>query len=677
MCNFFQNIIFWRSNYRDRYCISGVAIENLTITPNFWIAEQNVLQEFDISWDRGSDVVLTVQYGDGLSYTWAWDEQNHTVSYRRKVVTVTHNYTTLANVTLIAITSNQVGTSETTADVVIQPNLGYYLGMTLVYVPGPTPLDVVFSFDILPSVSSPIPILFWCNISYDDPQSANPSVLVYGMIDDSPFTTGHTFKTDRPQSNPTALCFNHISSTTLLDVVVLREAITFLEINAEKLAWETDEMVALNVTMKTGSHAKFTIVYGDGSEENRTHPNRISNSEPMSFQHVYTSPNNYTVFVKAYNEFFQDTANISLILQNRVQGITLDSSSNVAYPPGTFTVVLEPSSVLPIPTDVWISAVLLNSVVISNVYSEALSTGQVYHETVTVSRDYCGENHNLSILCYNLASQQTIQTQISVYEVITGLQITPIPRTTLPNETWALEIIISTGSSVSYFIDFDDGDTQAVIHQSLFASDHKVTLYKNYTYVDNFTVTVTASNPVSSESGTFLYLWSCYPPNITIPDELLNQEEPKEVYKSRLFQFEPELYIVCIDTQVVVYHWTVLDYYSHSVLPFESRQENFTLPERRLAYGRYIVRLNASMYQKENTTSVADFFIEIIPTPLEAYIVGGPDSGIVFGRTASIDGWQESLDLDEDPGNQRNGLIYRYISNCSFTLAVPINNECV
>lgn len=631
------------------------------ITPGFSVAEQNVSHNFTISWDEGTDVVITMAYGDGNSFVWAWDEQNHTLSYRYKVITLGHSYLTLANVTVTVTASNQVGSHVTTAEVAVEPNLAAYIGMTLFYTPGPTDLDVDFSFGLLPSVTSPFPILIWCNMSYDDPSSATTNTAEFGVIDDTPFITSHIYETDRSQSNPSAVCFNHISSTTFSDVVILRENITSLNITAERIAWMTvDEMVLFNVTMATGSHANFYVQYDDGTEENATHPNRISHSEPMNFEHLYQTPANYTITVTAYNEYFQDTTSHVFILQNKVQGITVASIPPVAFPPGLFTMSLDSSGAVRIPTDVWINATLSGRMVLGDTYSEALSAGAVQSNTITVDRSFCGENLELTILCHNLASEQVVQTTLSIYETITGLSITPVPKTSLPNETWALHITVATGSFVTYTVDFDDGDQRTVVHELLFASDQLIILFKNYTYVDNYTVTVTATNPVSSQTTSFLHEWSCYPPNITIAEEFLDEVNPPQVYKAKPFQLEPELYLVCIDTQVVLYHWTVLDYNSRSLLPFESHEEIFYLPPRTLHYGKYIIRLNTSMLNEANTIAIVETFIEVIRTPLVASIVGGAETGIVFGHTAFIDGFKDSFDLDEEPVNQRNGLTYRY-----------------
>ena len=80
---------------------------------------------------------------------------------------------------------------------------------------------------------------------------------------------------------------------------------------------------------------------------------------------------------------------------------------------------------------------------------------------------------------------------------------------------------------------------------------------------------------------------------------------------------------------------------------------------RALHYGKYIVRLNASMNNEVNTTSITDAFLEITKTPLVVSIVGGKETGTVFGRSVTIDGNAESLDVDEFPNDQRRGLSYR------------------
>ena len=122
--------------------------ENLTVVPATVFAEQNANQNFGLAWDKGSDVIITIEYGDGETLRWAWDEQNHTLSYKKKSITLSHNYTILANRTLKVTATNQAGTVKTTAQIVVEPNLQKYVNYSSVYVPGPTPLQVQFGFKL-------------------------------------------------------------------------------------------------------------------------------------------------------------------------------------------------------------------------------------------------------------------------------------------------------------------------------------------------------------------------------------------------------------------------------------------------------------------------------------------------------------------------------------------------
>ena len=640
----------------------GVKVENLTVIPPTVFAEQSNAKTFLLSWEKGSDVIITIDYGDGQSLRWAWDEQNHTLSYRKKNVTLNHSYTVLANYTLKVSATNQAGTVNVTATIVVEPNLQTFINYTSKYIPGPTPLDMQFQFSLLPTVTSPIPVIFWCNFTYDDPSNTKTQNLTYCEVNGVSCVSPYTYVTDRPFSVPHILCYNHISSVPFNDNITLRQNITELKISSEQLGWKTlEDAASFKITMSRGSHITLDVDFGDGQTNTTGYPYRVAGNTSTSFSHVYNTPNNYTVRVKAYNEYYQNDTTYVLIIQNKVQGITIRHIPPIAYPPGTFSLSLVPDTSLPIPTNMWFNATLTGISILQESYANSITSGSTHSETVNVGRSNVGENQDIIVTGYNLASKMNFTTSVSVYEVITGISLTPEPKTTLPNETWSLHIAVATGSSINFTVDFGDGDVQMVQHDKLFGTDLVTIVNKTYTYVGNFTVRVTASNPVSSKTASFIHEWSCYPPNITLPSEVLDEANPRKVFKSLPYKIEPQLHLVCIDTQTVLFQWTVLDYATKNAHTYSTQDKIFNLTARALHYGKYIVRLNASMLNEVNTTSIEDSYVEIVKTPLVASIKGGKESGTVFGRTANINGIIYSLDLDEFPVDQKRGLLFRYV----------------
>ena len=241
----------------------GVKVENLTLLPSTIFAEQNVLQNFTMSWDKGSDLIVTVQYGDGQTLNWAWDKQSHTLSYRHKSVTLSHKYATLSNVTLTVTAKNKAGQSTAAAKVVVEPNMKQFVAYKSKYTPGPTPLKVQFDFSLTAGQTSPIPVIFWCNFTYDDPKNTVKTSNIYGEIKGAgSFLTPYTYVTDRLFALPECVCYNHVSSVPFNDNITLRENITGLEITSPRKAWITNhESVIVMVKMKTGSQVKQTVYY--------------------------------------------------------------------------------------------------------------------------------------------------------------------------------------------------------------------------------------------------------------------------------------------------------------------------------------------------------------------------------------------------------------------------------
>ena len=472
-----------------------MAVEDLYFAANPQFIMEGGATTLTVNWTRGTDIIYTTTFGDSSPiYTWNWLTEGHVTHYGALETTVSHTYTTMGNYTGTLSIGNAVGSQDVDRDVVVEANLEDYLTLQVASSPRATPMEATLSLNL--TQAAPVPILVWCDVTYGDGTNGS----LYGAITtNGDVQFSHTYTLDVPDVTTTVTCGNHVSSYVLSTLVILQTPIIGLQVSKDQVAVSTGIPANFTLTMTNGSHAEFTSLYGDGSEEDTAHTNRLSHLSPHKLSHIYTSPGNYSVNITAWNTHFNATNDIeNVIVQNPLHALSLTGPSVVQVPPGTATFDLNPAdNTLPQPTDVFCTWYLSKSQPISE-YSPEVADNLAVSRSHTFTRADCGVDRYVNVTCYNMVSEETAVWNLTVQEEIRDLVVVGNPPHGAPGQMLDISVSLSNGSDVGYTIDYGDTNSDNAQHPNLFASSTPMEFTHTYNAIGNYSLDVTAANIISN-----------------------------------------------------------------------------------------------------------------------------------------------------------------------------------
>ena len=481
---------------------SGLPAEGVSLRANTENLLQNNSVGFTVSWERGTDIRYTLYFNDSTEYEWDFVSGGHTTNYSQLVTYISHNYSLVENVTIDLIIGNEVGHIHRSLLVNVEPPLSSVLSIFTFYTPLHVPTPVSFVIE-LPSAVSKYYIILWCDFNFGDPLDNFKSVFI--KLHDTPICVNHTYIAEMSHTFAEVVCYNHVSNTTWSSQIVLHENITEMKIVPDTMVGRTHEELQFNISVLTGSIIVFTVNYGDGSPKATfTHHNVYSYEENFIIYHTFNTDEAFLLLVYAENMFFNTTTKLWYVLQHKVQGFSLTGPTHVAFPPGREDYMLYYTETVPNPTDVTCNWTV-SDVVQYSAYSSAISTGHDYTYHVIYTRDQLGINNTLSVCCYNLASEYNLNISYSMYEVIRNITAEFYPRHIERDQWGILNISLTRGSEVNFAIDYGDGYIADLKHSNPLAYAEAFLVNKTYNTIGNFSISVTAYNPVGQAKTDLTY----------------------------------------------------------------------------------------------------------------------------------------------------------------------------
>ena len=453
---------------------------------------------FNISWVIATDINIDITYGDGGTYHWNWLDSDHVTSYGEHNVTTDYVFAHHGNYSVTCTLSNDVGEVSNDTVVAVEPYLNVSAKIYVFSSPRPSPALVQFAVEHMDANSSAA--IVWCHVVYGD---GSDNGTLFGVIsENAPLLFDHLYTTEEPDVTSEITCYNHYSSISKSQLVILRADFRGLNlsVNSDLPAFPIDTDVPLKVEMTNGSHAQFRVDMGNDVIENYTHPNRLSYEEMFTFVHSFPTHGNYTLEVYVWNEHFNATTNTTLIVQNPVHTLTTSGPTHVAYPPGFAAFVAEPEdATLPTPDEVFCERQMAAGVT-DLVYDTFIGDNLASNFDFTYGLDHVtGSQIQVNVTCYNLVSRQTASWKVEVHEVIGGLAAILDPPYVGRGEEFILRLSLTNGSTVTYDVDWGDSSPLANgVHPHLFANDSLYAFSHVFSTVGNFTLTITPWNAISN-----------------------------------------------------------------------------------------------------------------------------------------------------------------------------------
>ena len=453
----------------------------------------------------GTDIIYTVQFDDGVTYRWQWDEEHHNESYRELTTTFTYMFPAIRNHTITLDISNAVSTESYELLVSIEPNLETFVDILDIYKPKAVPLDVLFlvnrtSVEVLP------PSVIWCDIKFDTHQNS--------AIDDTAFTAVttdidlrylHVYTSDRQSAFPHIRCYNHISEKSYSTMIKLQEDfIAVLTSSANNnSAVKANEPVEIYLDMSEGSHASIELNWDEGTiDELNTHSSALTYPDTLTFYHTYTIPRSYLITCEMDNFHFHKTIRLPnyLLVQNTLRELDISYIENVVVNStgiGDQFITLQQNPAHEVPTNVsclW----NISSDNIVDEFSYELSNGEVYSKPVRFYRSNVKLDHSFNVTCYNLVSELKIQITMNILEEVSGVNLTLPDIFVKVDENVILILEVSSGSHVKYTIDTGYSTPMHVSHPQLFGNSAPSMVTFSYPALGNYTPSVEAYNLISS-----------------------------------------------------------------------------------------------------------------------------------------------------------------------------------
>ncbi|XP_038048999.1 polycystin-1-like [Patiria miniata] len=391
---------------------------------------ENVDLEFGFT--AGSDIVFEVDFGDG----------SHETHQLINSSTIYHKYNSSGEYIITVRAHNDFGDQVRQLSVrIINPINGLRMDTSGNDMVTGEPVQFVFYLE----KGAVIPQTVHCSVDYGDGSDIDSwdSVLSDGNI-----TIEHTYSTSgshQVQAN----CSNEVSQVDLTVNVTLYTHTAGCIVNVSTVVAATNATVQYLTTVGDGSDINLLIQFGDGTNMS-THIDTVGF---MVFEHVYHHAGSYTAHLKASNPISDCEASggpvtIQVPIRTDSYNLTIiPSTIDVANQTTVFAITLMDE--MPLPTNVTASWTFGDGNSSSQILllGRKLNVSHIFEET--------GE-YEVSVHLSNMVSELDLNDTVVVLERIDDVDYN-ISTAAAVGDNLTLSILASSGTSLSYNIDFGDG----------------------------------------------------------------------------------------------------------------------------------------------------------------------------------------------------------------------------
>ena len=655
--------------------------ENITemkIVPNMLVGLTHEELLFNLSVVTGSDIVFTVDYGDGSPKT---TFTHHNVYSYEEPFIIYHTFNTDETFLLSVYAENMFFNTTTMLWYVLQHKVqGFSLtGPTHVaFPPGEGDYMLYYTENV------PNPTEVTCNWTVSDIRQY--SVYSNEISNGQDYTYHVIYSRDELGINNTlsVCCYNLASEYNLNISYSMYEVIENITVEFYPRHLERGQWGTLNISLIRGSEVDFSIGYGDGSITNLKHPNPIAYAEPFLVNKTYNTIGNFSISVTAYNHVGQAKTSLTydIVVQNAIEHLAYHCTNHTVWPPGSVMCeigVITPQQILHNVHCDW----NCGGSVYLYTYVDTLDQFEPYDLHFNTSREHLG-NTSVLVNCYNLVSNLSFTMTIAVeLDAIILEDLKSNGSVFLTNATSFILTIQRYGSQSCFHWDMGDG-IGVFVYRTIECLSHaeemllpfqltfpgQLVLLHNYTY-QNYgvhDVSVHAFNHVSNDTlfTTSVVLdWLCFAPNITMPNITTDQSVPYQHKRCEKYTISPSFDIYCWKTHEINITWHIfrLDINGNQAsIPTSNQKGIFNITDRELEYGMYDVQISASMGAVSNTTAVAHSYIEIIKCPLFASMTGDMVIQVKENTSYLINAMDVSYDPDVELFD-KTGMEFTWICN--------------
>ena len=483
----------------------------LEFTSNLTFFKVGTTVTFTTKWESGTDVNFTITYEEGAFSEWNWLKAGHTQSYLTNIVQHQRAFNACGVYDVLLHAWNEAGHNYSTQVVSVDPDLQTALHVDVIYTPGPTPTSVNISMQV---VGQSCDVMALCNISYGDGNISQTTVRTYG----GHFSFIYVYTVELIHVLLSMSCYNSFSVIAFSKWIILQENISNVDVLPYTYYINSAIPADFNISVLNGSHVEFIMDFQDGTGDIMfTHPSKYSSNVPMKISHHYMNSGTFQIQVLAKNFYSNSTytSSYSVVVQHPVTNLTLIAPDLLAYPPSELTVTIDPAKMSRAPTNpectCYVDDKFMNAVGASNL--ELLLQQDVSFQ---LTRSMCGKNLTVNITCFNLVSVQYLYHNMQLEESITHVSASPNESSILTHSYATFQTSVQNGSNVMYEVEFQPGNKVTQPNSAVVANGSQVTWYHMYETAGNYTVNITASNEVSSNTTFVIFIVQERVVNLTV-----------------------------------------------------------------------------------------------------------------------------------------------------------------
>ena len=434
----------------------------------------------------------------------------HIESYASLTTDVSHNFTEIGEYHIELTIYNELSSQSLSADIVIEPDLENYVAFgEAIYTPSAVPLDVAFPLVYInQSLNTPIHIN--CTVVYEQLRNNNGSsndsssdsiMLSIAMTYD--YLLNHTYVFDTSDEIFAITCNNHVSDIHTEITILLRGDIYGIIVTPEMQYYPVGDTVIFTVNIAHGDHVVLVVDFGDGTTENYTEANIYSSEFAWHITHNYDINNNFTVSVQGHNEHFHSELSYTespVIIQYGLSEIEVVTDSQyVKIPDGQVTFDLHSLNTSVLPDNVF-CAWQYDDTTTQQYYSVGLMSGMSDIEQFTYTRHNIGSPVTVSIICSNFVSTKATSITLEIMEEVREFHVVCDFPFSIRSETLTFTSSLANGSHVIFDYDYGNGQSTTQTHPTIFANTRNLQHTYAFPAIGNYSINVTAHNPVSSLS---------------------------------------------------------------------------------------------------------------------------------------------------------------------------------
>ncbi|XP_078613154.1 polycystin-1-like [Branchiostoma floridae x Branchiostoma japonicum] len=453
-----------------------------------------------ISTRQGSGVMYKVDFGDGSEVV---EVPRLAEDMEHDVQIVNHTYAQPGPYVINVKAVSRFGIMETNTDQVTSQH----------------PIRGITLENSSPSVVPPGKVLFIFRLEDDIPPPTDASCRYYlgdqeisnamDFLDfvDKMHTWKYYFGEDLFGVHEISVaCENHVSQVDFKTTVTLQEMVGGLQVLITPNPIGVGGILTIEVSLALGNMASFEIDYGDGTEVGRRGP-FYERGANFNVTHVYWAEGNYTVEATVQNKVSSAQWSVpvpGVVVRLRITEIFLISDYFVTMPTQgsvghDFEVRLPVSDAYP--SNVYVSFTLDNGVT-QNSISTGLTAAGVHQGTFPLTKADVGKVKAF-LTVYNLITSVTVEHDMEVQEVITGLNGVALEYVIPVNSDAIFLLSVLTGSHVTFQLDYGDSKAEVLQHPNMFAVSEVTEPVHSYNDSGTYKLTVTAWNNVSSAKYDF------------------------------------------------------------------------------------------------------------------------------------------------------------------------------